>query len=65
MAYLTVFGRFWPFLGRFWPKKKCAAVPEAFWGWFEVVASGHGAVRTLRALFFAKNSATYLKKHVF
>ena len=38
------FNGFWSFLEAvFVGKKKCAGVPEAFWGWFEVVASGQGA----------------------
>ena len=35
-------------------KKKCAGVPEAVWGWFEVVSSGHGACAPSAHFFVLK-----------
>ena len=41
-AYFDGFWSFLAILRPFLAEKKVAGAPEAFWGLFEVVASGHG-----------------------
>ena len=62
--YFDDFGSFLAIFRPFLPKKKCAGVPEAFWGWIEVVASGHG-VCTPSAHFFALKIAQNISNNAY